>query len=114
MKKIELGSIEFPIKLGTKFLQNITTAEQLTVSEIITKYEKDPLVYLPKLIFHSINTALLREGKDSIEEDVVCDWFDEVGVSNSEVKNFTNAFNESIMIHVPQDKEVGKPKAKKP
>lgn len=116
MKKIELtiGSTTYTARFGLGFLEQVTTKEGISIEDVFQKIQSNGLFFIPTLIWHSINYGLLRDGKEPIEKDVVLDWLDEVGIGTPEVTKFAEALGESIMIHVPQDKAVGKPKAKKP
>lgn len=111
MKQIKIGGIDYSIKLGTKFLENVTKGEGITISDIFSKYENETLLFVPKLIYYSINTSLYAEGKELIKDDLVFDWFDTIGISSDEVKSFTQYFTDAIMIHLPKEESVGKPKA---
>lgn len=114
MKKIKIGGVDYATKLGIKFLENVTKGEGITVAEIFAKFEKETLLFLPKLIFYSINTGLSAEGKEEIKDDLVYDWIDTIGITADEVKMFINDFTDSIMVHLPKEEKVGKQKAPKP
>lgn len=110
MKQIKIGDINYSLKLGTKFLENVTKGEGITVSDVFSKYENETLLFVPKLIYYSINTSLYAESKELIKDDLVFDWFDAVGISSDEVKSFNQYFADAIMVHLPKEDLVGKPK----
>lgn len=112
MKKLELtiGGKVYPTKLGLRFLENVTTSEEITIVDVFTKFENETLFFLPKLIYYAINTAK----PDALTLDDVYDWIDENGITSEEIKPFIIAFANSMKVHIPQDEvKVGKPKAKK-
>ena len=111
MNKIELliGGKSRPVKLGLRFLENVTTSEGITIVDVFTKFESETLFFLPKLIYYAINTA----NPDTLTLDDVYDWVDEIGIASEEIKPFIIAFADSMKVHIPQeDEKVGKQKAK--
>ena len=110
MKKIKIGGVEYTTKLGLRFLENVTKGEEITLAEVFQKFESDTLLFLPKLIWYSINTANQSAGKDPIALDLVYDHLDAVGIQSPEIVAFIQDFAESIKIHIPQEENVGKPK----
>lgn len=97
---------EHKVKLGLRFLENVTKGEGISLSEVFVKFESDTLLFLPKLIWYAINTA----SADSVTLDDVYDHLDEVGLQSDEVKKFIEDFSASIMVHVPKEEAVGKQK----
>lgn len=110
MKKIKIGGVEYATKLGLRFLENVTKGEEISLTEVFQKFESDTLLFLPKLIWHSINTANQSAGKEPISLDLVYDHLDAVGIQAEEIKTFIQDFAESIKVHIPQEENVGKPK----
>ena len=113
MNKLQLkvGEKEFTAKIGIVFLENVTKAENLTLTEVLTKFESETLFFVPKLIYYAIENG---GGKCTLEQ--ITDWLDKVGIVNDEVMKFSKAFGDSVRIHVPKDMlaEIeGKPKATK-
>jgi len=113
--KIELtiGGEKFEARFGLGFLEKVTKEENIAIQEVFSKIETDGLFFIPTLIWHSINYGLIRNGKEPIEKTLILDWLDEVGIASTDVTKFAEALGNSIMIHVPNDKPVGKSKAKK-
>ena len=112
MNKIELliGGKSHPVKLGLRFLENVTTSEGITIVDVFTKFESETLFFLPKLIYYAINAA----NPDTLTLDDVYDWVDEIGIASEEIKPFIIAFADSMKVHIPQeDENVGKQKAKR-
>ena len=110
MKKIKIGGIEYSTKLGLRFLENVTKGEEISLAEVFKKFESETLLFLPKLLWYSVNTANQSAGKEPIELDLVYDHLDAVGIQSEEIKTFIQDFAESIKVHIPQEETVGKPK----
>ena len=110
MKKIKIGGIEYSTKLGLRLLENVTKGEEISLAEVFKKFESETLLFLPKLLWYSVNTANQSAGKEPIELDLVYDHLDAVGIQSPEIVTFIQGFAESIKVHIPQEESVGKPK----
>ena len=110
MKKIKIGGIEYSTKLGLRFLENVTKGEEISLAEVFNKFESETLLFLPKLLWYSVNTANQSAGKEPIELDLVYDHLDAVGIQSPEIVTFIQGFAESIKVHIPQEESVGKQK----
>lgn len=112
--KLQLGGKERGAKLGLGFLRKVIEHEKIDMQTIFTNFEKDTLMFLPKLIFYSLayNCERSNEKVDFKLGDVY-DWIDDVGINSDEVVKYVSAFAESVKVHFPNNEETGNEKAPK-
>ncbi|MCT4238589.1 hypothetical protein HZP42_19595 [Elizabethkingia anophelis] len=98
--KINIGGKERGAKLGLGFLDRITKAENISLQEVFTKFEKETLSFLPKMVYYSVLYNDERAG-NNVDYDLgnVFDWIDEVGITSETIKSFIEAFTRSVEVH---------------
>ncbi len=116
MKKINLqiGGQYRDFYFGLGFLGNLLDTENLEFHEIDEKIKGNPFKWVPLIMYHSCAFGFKRKGEfvpfDAFD---VADWIDELGIDNTVVIDFFNAFRESQLKDVPKQTDLKKKITKK-
>ena len=114
--RVTLEGIDFHFGLG--FLADLSEKTGMDLGQFGEQMIKNPLFIVPKMMMHSANYAIYRDGKDSesyYNIDFFYDKIDELGGATGKFwESFLLAFNDSMTKHVPQQEQTtDKKKVKK-
>lgn len=115
MKQITLniGGEDRVFHFGLGFIGNLLESEGIDMTEIDAKLAQNPFKWIPLIMYHSCAFAFKRKGENPLFDAFdVSDWIDEVGMDSEVVKSFFQAFNNSLVKDVPEDKSKKKAKEK--
>lgn len=101
--KLNIGGKERGLKFGIGFLQQFTEQENMSITDMLVKFETDSFLTVPKMIYHSLsyNDKLAGNSIDYTVNDVY-DWVDDLGIQSETVTRYCETFLESIKVHFPQ------------
>lgn len=102
--KIKLNNREFDCSFGLGFLGELIDVLDISYDELFNRYEKNPIKYVPVIMYESVKYAL--DGEIDFTKKEFMQWIDnEGGLSNKELVRFSQAFLDSIVKNVPEEKE---------
>lgn len=104
MKQIvlEIGGEKRTFHFGLGFLGNLIEKEKIQFYEIDEKIKGNPFTWMPLIMYYSLAWGYTRRNEfvpfDAFD---VTDWVDELGLGNSVVSDFFEAFRQSLIKDVP-------------
>lgn len=113
MKQItlEIGGENRTFHFGLGFLGNFLEKENIQFHEIDEKIKGNPFKWMPLIMYYSLAFGYTRKNEfvpfDAFD---IAEWVDELGIDNSVVSDFFEAFRQSLIKDVPvsETKEVKK------
>lgn len=116
MKQItlNLGGEERTFYFGLGFLGNLLEKENIGINEIDEKLVNNPFKWMPLIMYYSLVFGYTRKNEFApFDAFDVAEWIDEIGIDDSTIVDFFNAFRQSLVKNVPLTKEVKKKVVKK-
>ena len=108
MKEItlKLGNEDRTFYFGLGFLGNLLEKENIGINEIDEKLVNNPFKWMPLIMYYSLAWGYTRRNEfipfDTFD---VSEWIDEVGMDDTVIIDFFNAFRQSLIKDVPTDKK---------
>lgn len=112
--ELELGEEKRTFYFGLGFLGNLLEKENISINEIDEKLVNNPFKWMPLIMYYSLVYGYTRKNEYApFDAFQVSEWVDEVGMDNTVIIDFFNAFRQSLTKDVPENKEVKKKVTKK-
>jgi hypothetical protein len=104
---LTINNEKLDFRFGLGFLGKALEELKIGIDEIGEKLSSNPFMYAPKLMYFSMEYAMLRDGKADVKDyDAFVDSLDADGsFANGNVEKFLNAFTTSLTKDVPKQKE---------
>lgn len=107
--ELELGGEKKIFYFGLGFLGNLLEKENVQISDIDDKIKGNPFKWMPLIMYYSLAYGYTRKNEfvpfDAFD---VAEWVDELGIDSDVVVQFFNAFRNSLIKDVPEQKETKK------
>lgn len=99
--QLNINEKEYGAKLGLKFIENVTKAENITDGNILS-------VNVPRLMFYALEYGAYRSGKEfDLTIDDVFDFVDDIGLNSEPVVRFQKVLLDSMLVNL-EDSEAKK------
>ena len=113
---LEIGGEKRVFHFGLGFLGNFLEKENIQFHEIDEKIKCNPFKWMPLIMFYSLSFGYTRKNEFApFDAFDVAEWVDELGIDNSIIFDFFEAFRQSLTKDVPvnENQEVKKKVTKK-
>jgi hypothetical protein len=114
--RLTINGKELEFTFGMGFLGELLDETDLSLDEVLLKFDKNPFKFIPLCMYVSTKYAYELKGKKiDFDRHTLVKWIEADGGltdDNKSVIEFTKAFSDSLFKNVPEEKTDGTSKKK--